>query len=281
MPSSAAGSRAAYPRLGSAGLTQHKTYRVASRPLRRAPGVARLASTSRSTSPCGRALLPIATGFWLRRRPRRRSPDYLCYVRRADRVPQNSMLDGEEVFASSIWTGSLPIVLAWQLGRTGADDCTRAPLSRLPRGTALAPTRSWDKIGCYSPATTRIDSRMVPWAHIARKTVMRPGRRISGGLRVQATSQVDSHHQRSPRRPIPTTYLTDNGTPLRRANPLSDGGPLIDRASGVPSSRIGPLGGSLGRSEHRVTRGRDRPRSRTTPTTGPVLHAQLRFDGSG
>ncbi|MDP9190062.1 MAG: glycoside hydrolase family 15 protein, partial [Actinomycetota bacterium] len=104
-----------------------------------------------------------------------RSLDYLWEVQQADdgSFPQNARLDGEEVFdGEQLDEVAFPIVLAWQLGRTGAEDWDNVRLSAdyLAATGPRTGQERWENIGGYSPATIAAEiAGLVTAADIARK----------------------------------------------------------------------------------------------------------------
>ncbi|SNS84085.1 glucoamylase [Geodermatophilus pulveris] len=86
--------------------------------------------------------------------------------------PQNARLDGEPVFGGlQMDEVALPIVLAWQLGRTGPADWERVRLSAdfiVAEGPASEQER-WENLGGYSPNTIATEiAGLVTAADIAR-----------------------------------------------------------------------------------------------------------------
>jgi glucoamylase len=175
-----------------------------------------------------------------------RALDYLWEVQqRPDgSFPQNSRLDGEEVFTGlQMDEVALPIVLAWQLGRTGPGDWQHVRRSAdflLAHGPATEQER-WENVGGYSPATIAAEiAGLVCAADIARRHGA-PGR-------AAVYLRTADHWQRSLERWTATRtgplssrpyYLRitadgdgDSGAPIQ----IADGGPLVDQRQVVDPS---------------------------------------------
>jgi glucoamylase len=103
-----------------------------------------------------------------------RALDYLWTVQqRPDgSFPQNSRLDGEPVFGGlQLDEVALPIVLAWQLDRTGREDWNRVRLSAdfLAATGPRTDQERWENLAGYSPNTIAAEiSGLVTAADIAR-----------------------------------------------------------------------------------------------------------------
>lgn len=103
-----------------------------------------------------------------------RALDYLWDVQqRPDgSFPQNSRLSGEEVFGGlQMDEVAFPIVLAWQLGRTGPDDWAHVRRSAefLAANGPRTEQERWENIGGFSPATIAAEiAGLVCAADIAR-----------------------------------------------------------------------------------------------------------------
>jgi glucoamylase len=103
-----------------------------------------------------------------------RALDYLWSVQqRPDgSFPQNSRLDGEPVFGGlQMDEVAFPIVLAWQLGRTGAADWDNVQRSAdfLVANGPRTDQERWENIGGFSPATIAAEiAGLVCAADIAR-----------------------------------------------------------------------------------------------------------------
>jgi glucoamylase len=103
-----------------------------------------------------------------------RALDYLWTVQqRPDgSFPQNSRLDGEPVFGGlQLDEVALPIVLAWQLDRTGREDWNRVRLSAdlLVATGPRTDQERWENLAGYSPNTIAAEiSGLVTAADIAR-----------------------------------------------------------------------------------------------------------------
>jgi glucoamylase len=172
--------------------------------------------------------------------------DYLwTYQQRPDgSFPQNSRLDGTPVFGDlQMDEVALPIVLAHQLGRTGAEDWQRVKRSAdyvVEHGPST-PQERWENIGGYSPNTIAAEiAGLVCAADIAEKN----GDTASAArYRTTADSWAGAVESwtatgNGPYDPKPY-YLrvTKNGDPNEGTKiQISDGGPLIDQRHVVDPS---------------------------------------------
>jgi glucoamylase len=175
-----------------------------------------------------------------------RALDYLWSVQqRPDgSFPQNSRLDGEPVFGGlQMDEVGFPIVLAWQLGRTGADDWDNVRLSAdflVARGPRTDQER-WENIGGYSPATIAAEiAALVCAADIAQKN----GDAARADQYLATADEWQSNLERwtmTTNGPLSTDpyYLritadgdANSGTQIQ----ISDGGPLIDQRRVVDPS---------------------------------------------
>ena len=124
-----------------------------------------------------RDLYEIATGLLAAgdRAAARRALDYLWNVQQEPdgSFPQNSRLDGEPVFTGlQLDEVAFPIVLAWQLGRTGPGDWdnVRRSADFLVENGPRTDQERWENIGGYSPATIAAEiAGLVTAADIARE----------------------------------------------------------------------------------------------------------------
>jgi glucoamylase len=175
-----------------------------------------------------------------------RSLDYLWSVQqRPDgSFPQNSRLDGEPVFGGlQMDEVGFPIVLAWQLGRTGPTDWDNVRLSAdfLVENGPRTDQERWENIGGFSPATIAAEiAALVCAADIARQNG-------EPQLAESYLAKADEW-QRSLERWTLTTngplssapyYLriTDNGDANSGAQiQIADGGPLVDQRRVVDPS---------------------------------------------
>ncbi len=175
-----------------------------------------------------------------------RALDYLWAVQqRPDgSFPQNSRLDGEPVFGGlQLDEVSFPIVLAWQLHRTGPADWehVRRSAEFIVANGPSTPQERWENIGGYSPATIAAEiAGLVCAADIARRNGQ-----ASAAARYLATADA---WQRTIERwtvttngPLSTSpyYLriTANGDANSRVQiQISDGGPLVDQRRVVDPS---------------------------------------------
>jgi len=175
-----------------------------------------------------------------------RALDYLWTVQqRPDgSFPQNSRLDGEAVFGGlQMDEVAFPIVLAWQLRRTGAADWDRVRRSAdfIVANGPSTPQERWENIGGYSPATIAAEiAGLVCAADIARSNGQ-----AATAARYLATAD---DWQRNLERWTVTTngplsadpyYLritadgdANAGTEIQ----ISDGGPLVDQRRVVDPS---------------------------------------------
>jgi glucoamylase len=175
-----------------------------------------------------------------------RALDYLWTVQqRPDgSFPQNSRLDGEPVFGGlQMDEVSFPIVLAWQLGRTGSADWDHVRRSAdfiLANGPST-PQERWENIGGYSPATIAAEiAGLVCAADIARRNGQ-----AASAARYLATADAwqreIEHWTVTTNGPLSTDpyYLriTANGDANSGAEiQISDGGPLVDQRQVVDPS---------------------------------------------
>jgi glucoamylase len=175
-----------------------------------------------------------------------RALDYLWEVQqRPDgSFPQNSRLDGEPVFGGlQLDEVAFPIVLAWQLDRTGAADWDRVRRSAefIVANGPSTPQERWENIGGWSPATIAAEiAGLVCAADIAQRNGQ-----PAAAARYLATADA---WQRNLERWTVTTngplsadpyYLritadgdANAGTEIQ----ISDGGPLVDQRRVVDPS---------------------------------------------
>ena len=175
-----------------------------------------------------------------------RALDYLWEVQqRPDgSFPQNSRLDGEPVFGGlQLDEVAFPIVLAWQLGRTGAADWERVRRSAdfIVANGPSTPQERWENIGGYSPATIAAEiAALVCAADIAR-------RNGQGATAARYLATADDWQRNLERWTVTTNGpLSDDPYYLRitadgDANAgtqiqISDGGPLVDQRRVVDPS---------------------------------------------
>ena len=167
-----------------------------------------------------------------------RALDYLWDVQqRPDgSFPQNSRLDGEPVFDSlQMDEVAFPLVLTWQLGRTGHEDWThvRRSANYLVENGPASEQERWENLPGYSPATIAAEiAGLVCAAAIARDNG-RPGlahtyvttadawRRHLDAQTATTTGPLDPdpYYLR-----VSTDGDADAGTPIQ----VPDGGPLVD-----------------------------------------------------
>jgi glucoamylase len=175
-----------------------------------------------------------------------RALDYLWSVQqRPDgSFPQNSRLDGEPVFGGlQLDEVAFPIVLAWQLGRTGPEDWDNVRRSAdflVARGPRTDQER-WENIGGFSPATIAAEiAALVTAADIARQN----GEPALAEQYLAVADEWQSNLERwtmTTNGPLSTEpyYLriTDNGDANSGALiQISDGGPLVDQRRVVDPS---------------------------------------------
>ncbi|MDX6325461.1 MAG: glucoamylase, partial [Nocardioidaceae bacterium] len=211
-----------------------------------------------------RDLYQIATGLLAAgdRAAAQRALKYLWNVQQNPdgSFPQNSRLDGEPVFTSlQMDEVAFPIVLAWQLRRTGAVDWHHVRLSAdfLVANGPRTDQERWENIAGYSPATLAAEiAGLVCAAKIAR---------LNGDTARAATylSTADAWEQRVERWTLTRNgpldakpyYLriTDSGNPNEGTQlQVSDGGPLVDQRRIVDPSflELVRLGIRPARSRH-------------------------------
>jgi glucoamylase len=151
--------------------------------------------------------------------------------------PQNARLDGEPVFGGlQMDEVALPIVLAWQLGRTGPEDWQRVRLSAdfiVAEGPETEQER-WENLGGWSPNTVAAEiAGLVTAADIARAngdgaragTYLATADEWRAGLAewtVTTTGPLSSepYYLR-----ITADGDADAGTQIQ----IADGGPLVDQ----------------------------------------------------
>jgi glucoamylase len=176
----------------------------------------------------------------------RRALDYLWEVQQREdgSFPQNSRLDGEPVFGGlQMDEVAFPIVLAWQLGRTGSADWDHVRRSAdflLARGPRTDQER-WENIGGYSPATIAAEiAGLVCAADIARRNGD-AARAASYLAKADEWQDNLEHYTVTTNGPLSDEpyYLriTDNGDADTDAKiQIADGGPLVDQRQVVDPS---------------------------------------------
>ena len=233
-----------------------------------------------------RDLYEIATGLLAAgdRAAARRALDYLWNVQQAPdgSFPQNSRLDGEPVFTGlQLDEVAFPIVLAWQLGRTGPGDWdnVRRSADFLVENGPRTDQERWENIGGYSPATIAAEiAGLVTAADIARENgaaregppLPGDGRRVAGRPRA-----LDAHDERAAvRRAVLPADHRQRGRQQRRADPdrrrrpadrPAPGGRPELPGDGAPRREVGR------RPEHRLDARGDRPRARIPDRQRPLL----------
>lgn len=151
--------------------------------------------------------------------------------------PQNARLDGEPVFSGlQMDEVALPIVLAWQLGRTGPEDWARVRLSAdfiVAEGPATEQER-WENLGGYSPNTIAAEiAGLVTAAEIARAngddaradTYLATADEWRAGL---AEWTVTTTGPLSPE-PYYLRITADGDADAGTQIQIADGGPLVDQ----------------------------------------------------
>ncbi|MGZ4596866.1 MAG: glycoside hydrolase family 15 protein [Actinomycetes bacterium] len=175
-----------------------------------------------------------------------RALDYLWRVQqKADgSFPQNSRLDGSPVFGDlQLDEVAFPIVLAHQLGRTGASDWARVKRSAdfiVAEGPST-PQERWENIGGYSPATIAAEiSGLVCAADIARKNGDAASAASYLAKADEWQQKVASWTATTNGAYDPKPYylrVTKNGDPdVGTMVQISDGGPNIDQRKVVDPS---------------------------------------------
>jgi glucoamylase len=175
-----------------------------------------------------------------------RALDYLWSVQqRPDgSFPQNSRLDGEPVFGGlQMDEVAFPIVLAWQLGRTGPGDWERVRRSAeflVAKGPST-PQERWENIGGWSPATIAAEiAGLVCAADIARRN----GQAAAAERYLETADAWQRNLERwtltrnGPLSPDPYYLrITANGDANSGAQiQIADGGPLVDQRRVVDPS---------------------------------------------
>ena len=175
-----------------------------------------------------------------------RALDYLWSVQqRPDgSFPQNSRLDGEPVFGGlQMDEVAFPIVLAWQLGRTGPADWEHVRRSAdfvVANGPRTEQER-WENIGGFSPATIAAEiAGLVCAADIARHNgePALADRYLAVADEWQAGLERWTLTRNGPLSPEPYYLrITDDGDANSGAQiQIADGGPLVDQRRVVDPS---------------------------------------------
>ena len=175
-----------------------------------------------------------------------RALDYLWEVQqRPDgSFPQNSRLDGEAVFGGlQMDEVAFPIVLAWQLRRTGAADWDRVRRSAdfIVANGPSTPQERWENIGGYSPATIAAEiAGLVCAADIARRngqaaTAARYLATADGWQRNLEGWTVTTNGPLSSD-PYYLRITADGDANAGTEIQISDGGPLVDQRRVVDPS---------------------------------------------
>ena len=195
-----------------------------------------------------RDLYEIATGLLAAgdRAAARRALDYLWNVQQAPdgSFPQNSRLDGEPVFTGlQLDEVAFPIVLAWQLGRTGPGDWdnVRRSADFLVENGPRTDQERWENIGGYSPATIAAEiAGLVTAADIARENgaAARARRYLATADEWRGDLERWTLTTNGPLSAEPYYLrITDNGDANSGAQiQIADGGPLVDQRRVVDPS---------------------------------------------
>ncbi|SDZ21583.1 glucoamylase [Geodermatophilus africanus] len=151
--------------------------------------------------------------------------------------PQNARLDGEPVFGGlQMDEVALPIVLAWQLGRTGPADWERVRLSAdflVAEGPATEQER-WENLGGWSPNTIAAEiAGLVTAADIARAngdgaradTYLATADQWRAGLAEWTVTTTGPLSAEPYYLRITADGDADAGTQIQ----IADGGPLVDQ----------------------------------------------------
>jgi glucoamylase len=205
-----------------------------------------------------------------------RALDYLWRVQQGPdgSFPQNSRLDGEPVFGGlQMDEVAFPIVLAWQLGRTGAADWDHVRLSAdflVARGPRTDQER-WENIGGYSPATIAAEiAGLVCAADIATRNgdAARAGTYLAKADEWQRNLEHYTVTTNGPLSDEPYYLrITDNGDADTGAQiQIADGGPLVDQRRVVDPSFLDV-----------VRLGVKSARDRNVLSTLPVIDRELRY----
>jgi glucoamylase len=150
--------------------------------------------------------------------------------------PQNSRLDGTPVFGDlQMDEVAFPIVMAWELGRTGAEDWAHVKLSAdyiVAHGPST-PQERWENIGGYSPATIGAEvAGLVLASQIATangdkasaKTYFQTADRWAENVEGWTATSTGPYSKQRYYLRITKSGTPDSGTVVQ----VSDGGPLID-----------------------------------------------------
>ncbi len=205
--------------------------------------------------------------------------------------PQNSRLDGEPIFGElQMDEVAFPIVLAWQLGRTGPADWRRVRRSAdfLLREGPESPQERWENLGNYSPATIAAEiTGLVCAARIAKlngadqdarrylSTADRWQQRVEGWTATTNGPLADDPYYLR----VTTDGHPDTGTQIQ----VPDGGPLVDQRRIVDPSFLELVRLGVKRADDPAIRSSVRVVDRllrfSTPN-GPFWHRSS-FDGYG
>jgi len=188
-----------------------------------------------------RDLYEIATGMLAAgdSRAAHRSLDHLWAVQQKPdgSFPQNARLDGEPVFGGlQLDEVAFPIVLAWQLGRTGATDWdnVRRSADFLVDNGPRTDQERWENVGGFSPATIAAEiAGLVCAADIARKNgePALADRYLAVADKWQGDLNGQTLTTNGPLSPEPYYLrITDNGDANTGAEiQIADGGPKVDQ----------------------------------------------------
>jgi glucoamylase len=151
--------------------------------------------------------------------------------------PQNARLDGEAVFGGlQLDEVAFPIVLAYQLGRTGAEDWehVRRSADFLVATGPRTEQERWENLAGYSPSTIAAEiAGLVTAAEIARANgdPSRAGTYLATADQWQRDLGRYTVTSNGPLSPQPYYLrITDNGDANTGAQiQIADGGPLVDQ----------------------------------------------------
>jgi glucoamylase len=158
--------------------------------------------------------------------------------------PQNARLDGEPVFGGlQMDEVAFPIVLAWQIGRTGPEDWdnVRRSADFLVANGPRTDQERWENIGGYSPATIAAEiAGLVTAADIASQNgePALAERYLAVADEWQRNLERWTMTTNGPLSPDPYYLrITDNGDANSGALiQIADGGPLVDQRRVVDPS---------------------------------------------
>ncbi len=150
--------------------------------------------------------------------------------------PQNTRLDGTPVFTSlQMDEVAFPLVLAWQLGRSGPADWSHVRLSAdyLVANGPASPQERWENLGNYSPATIAAEvAGLVCAADIARDNgrpaLARSYLSVADRWRDDVESQTATTTGPLSTDPYYVRVTVDGDADAGTDIQVPDGGPLVD-----------------------------------------------------